>query len=203
MLPLIPLIGAGAKIAGSVGSAIINRKAGFTDSEEARLKELQRRAALGQLGLSDDEIAKYTAQRMNPLQAQQRESRLRAQADTAAMDAGAGAYFKSRQGEDQRSAEVLDKVNRDVQVMDAQRAREERMSLEELAAKRDQGKIARRQNILGAVTGVIGGAAEVADIFGQARADKEAREAIYGTDPLDGIPEDDHGLLTETYSTFA
>ena len=203
MLPLIPLIGAAAKIGGSVGSAIINRKAGFTDSEEDRLKELQRRAALGQLGLSDQEMAKYTAQRMDPLQAMSRESRLRTQSEAGALEGNAGAYFKGAQGDEQRQARMIDAVNRDVQVMDAQRAREERMSLEELSAKRDQGKIARRQNILGAVTGVIGGATEVADIFGQARADKERRNAIYGTDPMDSVPEDDQGMLQESYSTFA
>lgn len=203
MLPLIPLIAAGSKVVGGVGSAIIGRKGGFTDSEEDRLKELQRRAALGQLGLSDQEMAKYTAQRMDPLQAMSRESRLRTQSEAGALEGNAGAYFKGAQGDEQRQARMIDAVNRDVQVMDAQRAREEKLSLEQLAAKRDQGKIQRRQAIWGGVTGTVQGAAEMADIYGQSRADQERRNSIYGSDPLEGVPEDDQGILQESYSTFA
>lgn len=152
MLPLI--LGQLASTVGKAGAGFADAASLYTESDADRLRKLQRLQELGQLGLSDEELAVMREQSFGPLQAALRQQDLQAAARTQLQDIGSGQEALRQMAED-------DRVARQMNVAGAALAREQGVArkaqeaeLRALQKARDQQGAAYAKAALGALAGV-------------------------------------------------
>jgi len=175
----LPLLAVPAIIAGaaSVGSSLVDALGKrLTKAERARLKELEERKAAGTLGYTDEEKAAIDAEVKNPLRQAMREEFLRSRAGTLT---DAGTVARTSLAREDATVRALADAGEQVTAMNLDEKRRQDAELTGLQA-------ARRDARAGAGTAVAQGAfaaaqagGDVANVLGQAKADRELFRALY------------------------
>ena len=150
----------------------------FTRDDRERLRELERKKALGQLGMSSAEVGKARRQILNPLQTIEREAATQRAAQLAGQDLSQGASYRQMLVEEQlRQQGRLQAQQLLQQEKEAAIAREEA----EIAALEDARK-RRRQMMAGAGADALASGAMVAaqtrQAELQAQQEQEMRERM-------------------------
>lgn len=160
---LAQLIGAGAKI---------DR---LTPEQKATLKELERKEALGMLGLTAGEQQNILNQQLQPVRAQQRESMGRLLSTQQVGDIGQGAAFRQQQAlqeaQSQATAQATQDAMSQMAELDALAEARELARLRSLKGQQQRNKDA-IASMLGAVPKAVGRAGEMAFAI----AEKKERE---------------------------
>lgn len=147
--------GLGAVAGGTQDYMSANQLFGKTD--EARLKELQRREELGTLGYTADEQREIMRSMLNPLQARERE---RAVETRSLLSGGGGdvtASFISNliQGDKGEAARAA--ASEDLLKAQAEERRAQKKEMDDLAKKQESERAAKQEAILGSIFKLGGG----------------------------------------------
>jgi len=164
----------GAQAVGSGVSSYIAADQAFGQSEEDRLKELQRREELGTLGFTGEEQNRIMRQMLNPIQARERQRDVQTRALLGGGDLGASqaAIANLIQGDKEEAARAgAGESFLQQQMIEKSQQEKELRALEKA---KDAEEAAKTQAILSAITLGIAGQAETQ----QRRMDFE--EARYG-----------------------
>lgn len=155
--------GAGAAASSSTGRGLLGGISGLInlpkvlDTDADRLADLQRRAALGELGLSDAEIAGLRDTRLAPIQAAQRSYYRDALANASLNDVGGGAMFKANQAQQQQAAQALDPGLRDIASADARAAAAQQAEMRKLDREIESTENERKSQRLDSIVSIVSG----------------------------------------------
>ena len=162
----------------------------LSDDQKAALKELERKEALGLLGLSSGEEQRLLNQQLQPVRASQRQAMTQAAQSQQVADIGQGAAFRQQAALQEAQGRATQQA--------AERAQQQVQQLEQLAIARDLARIEKLNkqkqanrmavaDIVGSVAGGLGKAADVG-VFQQEQenfnkmladaADKTAKQKI-------------------------
>lgn len=159
---LIPLAVAGAVAGGTaIAKGIANRQK-VSKVDKARLAEIERMESLGQLGLSDEELAAMRSQRLDPLQAQQAEAQKRANAQMGLFGEGAS-IARSLATQDAQAVQT-NAVYRDIQARDVAEASAQKQEARDLESSLEAQKNQRKKDTANAIIGGVDAAAQT--VFG-------------------------------------
>ena len=179
-----------AKGAQSIGTGVtdyVGAEQAFGQSQEERLKELQRREELGTLGYSSEEQNVIMRQLLNPVQARERQRALETRqilgsGDLGASQAAITGMIQADKGEAARAgaAETF------LQEQMAEKRLQEK-ELRDLEKERATAEAAKTQAVLSALTGGIAGQIEVASrraLYNEMKYGQAGADAAIGGKPL-------------------
>ena len=175
----ISLLGAGALAAGAAGAArlgsnIYGATQLFTQDDEDRLRELERKKALHQLGMSDQERALAEQQMFQPIAASEREGRSDLMRQMSIADVGASQAARSAATFEEASTQARAQA---AQALARQEEIRRQQDLNEIAQLREQEK-ARKAAMGQAFAGGVESGAQLFTSTLKAQQDAANQEAI-------------------------
>lgn len=181
-IPLLLAAGAGLAAGGMSLASGLNNRTSISEVDKRRLAELERLQALGELGLTDEELASVRDVRLAPIQAAAREAQMRALGASQVQDIGGGAYYQQQLAANDQMDAQRQAAMRDVQAADAQRAAQQRADMQRLEKSIEDSQQQRKKDtwnaVLGALETGVGTAAGVSSSFsGMGEAAKANRDA--------------------------
>lgn len=179
-----PMMEAGAAASKEIAAQGQNWAEVFSKEDKARLELLKRRQAMGQLGLTDEEIARLREVGVAPVQAQMRELNLRNQLGVNIQDVGSGqAAATALASQDAQTRQLQDALAPVIQAQSLERSAQE----DELLKRKKAQEQAFYKALFGSLTGSAAPGAmnefgeaygKINNITGQSKADAEAQAAI-------------------------
>lgn len=177
----------GAQAIGSGVTDYVAAEQAFGQSQEQRLKELQRREELGALGFTGEEQNRIMRELLNPVQARERQRALETRQILGAGDLGAAqsaiaGMIQADKGEAARAA--ASETFLQEQMTEKRRQEQE---LRDLQKAQDAEKAAKTQAVLSALTMGIAGQAETAQrraLYNEMRYGQSSADAAAGGKPL-------------------
>ena len=177
----------GAQAIGSGVTDYVSAEQAFGQSQEQRLKELQRREELGTLGFTGEEQNRIMRELLNPVQARERQRALETRQILGAGDLGAAqsaiaGMIQADKGEAARAAASETFLQ---QQMAEKRLQEK--EIRDLEKERAAAEAAKSKAILNAVTGGIAGQIEVASrraLYNEMKYGQAGADAAKGGKPL-------------------